>query len=295
MRKSPSFLGSDSSSAILNNVISTLLLILIGAFLAWRCPDWTHYTIELVACVVLIGGFLIWWRMGPLRKWANLYGLTIYTFLLLAVFYWLCGRYQLRGTAYLIIDRSSTMAGTVQGFEPAVHLTMDSISDDLDLGMAVFGGGISGTTGCSDHVQLVKPGPRDINKLEIDKQIERLANFQTQGPGPAQSALLQAVTQDLVGREETQQIVLITSGRNTTCGTIDRSLLDFAGREKGVTFSLSITTIGPQDPAVEEALKHMADRYVNLTSVEELPNAIPTLISPPRGVYGAPYRGPHEP
>jgi hypothetical protein len=199
-----------------------------------------------------------------------------------------------RGTVYLIVDASENMRGRFQRLGSRISLTAARAPENIDVGIMLVGGGISGATGCDDISPLVKPAARQTSLPEIEKRTQLLNDLDPQGVGTLQRALMKAIKEELVGRPAVQQIIVFTSGADIRCGRLDRPLLDLAADQSKVQFILSIISVGPQSKSDEAILQGLADRgkYSNIDNASEIPTIVPPKIYPPYYPYGAPYKAP---
>lgn len=279
-------------------ILAVLLLVLAGALLQVLYPYWTS-TISTIAAGVLILVLvaIIPWLVGtqtirtpqksPLLG-SILVGIVI-------VFGWIGTRPTPQGTVYFIVDASENMRGIFSNVEPTVRLAMAQIPENLDVGLMMMGNLALGAGDCDNATSLLRPQPQPTSLPTIEERLADLSRIPPQGRSNLQGALLKAISQDLAGRAAVQQIVVITSGVDTFCGQLDPNDLAAAATTAGIQYTITIITIGPQSPEDQVRLEALAigGQYRNLTTIDELPVVIPTLVNPPRGIYGAPYGAPY--
>jgi hypothetical protein len=193
--------------------------------------------------------------------------------------------WQEQRTVYLMIDASENMQGLLEEMAPRIQLTTMSIPDRFSLGMAVFGGGLSGQTGCNDTTQLVPPALKSESAAQIDQAIHSLVELPPIGEGSLQNAALYALEQ-LQGRKGVQQIFLITSGIDSRCDDLDRDELNAFAAQKDIEYELVVITIGDVSDTEQQILERFSyGRYINAGTSGELPDVFEKVITTPPSSY----------
>jgi von Willebrand factor type A domain len=119
-----------------------------------------------------------------------------------------------RASVLLLMDASGSMAQPAGGGErkieaarSAVGELLDSLSPDIEVGMRVFGGGVSGKTGCADTAEIFPVAPVEPGLMKA-----RLARYQPDGTTPLGLGLREAAGD--LPRSGTRAIVLVSDGRD---------------------------------------------------------------------------------
>ncbi len=192
-----------------------------------------------------------------------------------------------RGGTYFVVDLSENMSGRTQGIGTSIDVTSKSVNDRMDIGLIVYGGQLSGTSGCEDITPLVEPAPKETSIPEIEAAVEMLSTAQPSGPETRQRALLLAID-ELAERPEVQDIILITSGPDNGCTALNRTALEIRAGARNVAYKLTIVTVGRQTEEVLAKLTPVAHAIVPVDSIEEIPEAVSTIVVGPIGPYYAP-------
>lgn len=203
-------------------------------------------------------------------------------FVILISAFWVKGEVT-RPIDYYILD-ASEFTGDLSPQVMAklkLSLRIDSIPNNKDVGLAVFGGETRGVIGCNDIEELVTPSPKERSVSEINDVIDLLINFKPSGPGNIQGAILFAL-EKLKTSPGTPRIVLITSGIDERCGPLDRSALDKFAQENNMSFELV-----PYAVNMSEADKSVLQAYgtnnilISAESVDQIPAQIEIILNAP--------------
>jgi hypothetical protein len=197
--------------------------------------------------------------------------------------FWVKGQATTRQTDYYIFDASENTGELSQQVRAKLNLslTTDSIPNNKDVGLAVFGGGTRGNYGCNDIEELVSPSPKEKSVLEINAVVDSLVNIPPSGPGNIQGALLFAL-EKLKSRHDIPRIVLITSGIDERCALLDRNELDKFSQENNMRFELVILTVGMSE-ADQIRLREYATNQIliNAENPDQIPAKIEVILNAP--------------
>ncbi|WJW70314.1 hypothetical protein OZ401_005045 (plasmid) [Candidatus Chlorohelix allophototropha] len=189
-------------------------------------------------------------------------------------------------TVYMMVDASDKMTTTLPQIRPRINLTTMSIPDGVDVGFAVFGGGFGTGGNCKDVSQLVPPSPKQDGIPLISKAVDSLIDLKPTGFGNLQYAATYALAQ-LAGRQGLQQILIITSSIDIRCGIPDRSEIENAASQKGIS-KLEIRVIAVGSVTEQEELilgKFTNNEYYILGSASELSSTIENVLKYPDFYY----------
>ncbi|MBE0669648.1 MAG: hypothetical protein IH588_03595 [Anaerolineales bacterium] len=196
--------------------------------------------------------------------------------------FWVKGQ-AARQTDYFILDASENTGELFQQVRAKLNLTLtvDSIPNNKDVGLAVFGGGTRGNYGCSDIEELVPPSPKEKSAPQIDAVVNSLVNNKPSGPGNIQGAIL-FVLEKLRSRPGTPRIVLITSGIDESCARLDRTALDKFAQENNSRFELVILTVNVNE-ADQIKLRAYATNQIliNAENSDQISNSIEVILNAP--------------
>lgn len=197
----------------------------------------------LLLAASLVAFFYIAFRGRKLaREKRMLYAILGFAVLLGAL---LLKIYSIRQTDYFILDASQYTGGQFQQIRARLNLILnsDSIPNNKDVGLAVFGGGTRGEHGCDDIEELVPPSPKEKSASEIQSIVDSLADIPPSGPGNIQGAVLFALGK-LKSAPGVPNIIVITSGIDESCELLDRSAADQFAAENHIRFRLLFLTVG---------------------------------------------------
>jgi hypothetical protein len=198
-------------------------------------------------------------------------------------------------TVYFVIDASSNMRGRFEQIRSRIELQAMGMPADIDYGLAVFGGHLSGEVGCNDITALVPPLPKDVAVPEISRAVSLLVDLEPRGVGALQEAVLHTIDQ-LEGRRGIQQIFVITSAIDAACDPLDRAAIEDTVNANRIEVELIVVSVGALHEPDALALEHYADRYIPLETAVELPAVIEEVVGTPPlpyGAYGSPYSLPY--
>jgi hypothetical protein len=196
-------------------------------------------------------------------------------------------------TVYFIVDASENMQGLFQEIRPRIKLRASSVPDRFDIGLAIFGGSISGQSGCEDFVQLVAPSPKNESLSQISDSIDLLSELEPHGFGSLQNAISYVIKQ-LEKRRGVQQIIVITSKFDNRCGELDRKTLEKLAAQNKVEIELIIMAVGTINSAEQQLYQGYAHRFVSIGNVEEIVPALENIFFTSPSSY-TPYYKTYEP
>lgn len=294
------FVRTMNISSQFYTIALILLSIIWGGILQILCPDWvlSYITLSIVIIIIIFVASVT--LLVHLRVLQPHILFVVFSFLLVSSLaitsIVVCKTALRRGTVYFIVDNSTNMQAVTSGISPILQLSASNVPDNLDIGMMTFGGGISGSLDCDDFIPLVPPTPRTEAISTLKERSNDLGSVRPQGRGGLQNAIIHALVDILAERNAVQQIFVITSQVDRTCGVPDPGAIELAAKRVGTKFSLSIITIGSVSPGDEAILRNLAHngQYFNIPTQNEVPTVVPTIINPPVGVYGAPYNAPYR-
>ena len=222
------------------------------------------------------------------RSWllSGFIGLTV--FAVLANFF--SPKPAQRGGAYIIFDLSQEMQSALSSVDipSLIDVTAPAVPDNVDVGLMIAGGVFDNTLGeCSRALEIIKPGPKSINIPLMEEKISNYSRFIPEGPSNIEYAVLQAI-RNLVGRQNVQQIIVITSGVDETCGKLDRNMLRVQASQSGVQFALTVIMIGQQSPSTRKLYQDFADNVEVIDSAAEVQQTISTVVAQPIFSYYSP-------
>jgi hypothetical protein len=239
---------------------------------------------------VAISYYLIF-KNRKLRFWQQIAAL-IGTLCLLGAALWLKTA-SITQTDYFILDASQHSDTLLPQVTTKLDLMFNSdyVPNSAKVGVAVFGGEISGGFGCDDVDEFVHPASKEQNRQKIKDLSETLADLQATGPGNIQGAILFALKQ-LESDPGTPRITLITSGIDNSCGALDRSALDQFAKDHGMRFELVPVFVGPVPETIKEQMKAYANGiFINPQTAADLPAAIHVILNAPRDSSDLYYYG----
>lgn len=290
-------LDSESLSVELFKVILILLITTVINFIVQTLQSSIKSldnNISLFISFVLFL-FLLYIFREPIKKvakrkfsWIVALGIILFVLLGLsnAVFAVTLERY----TTYFLIDVSNQMDGLLSEVGPRVRLETEKIDDRLDLGLGVYGAGISGQIGCDDHYSYIEPQKKEDSLDKFQKIIDDISAITPIGDAGLQEALYMAIDQ-LAGKRGVHRIVVITSGLNSSCEALDREKLnEYAGMKK-VNYELTIITFGELDENQIQTYQAFAyEHYIHLgNDINALPGVLNGFVESPPSRYWYSY------
>ncbi len=216
-------------------------------------------------------------------------GFTIYLFFVLSnyLFY----AYAERRTAYFLIDASSQMKGIIENIAPNIKLKAESLPSRLDVGLAVYGSGLSGKLTCNDVTEIIAPENRDEIITRVGSLSEEIRKLQPQGHAGLQEAI-QNLIPKLGGKRGSHIIIVITSGVDSHCEELSREIIDKLAKSAGVQFEISVIPVGN----ISESDLYKLQAFSQTPPVvferpEQLPEKINAILFNPPSRYWYSYFG----
>ncbi len=218
----------------------------IGAFVTTQMPaSWQVYSGAISGIAVLIILGIAWWakdKVSPKRVPLLIVSMITFTVIVL-IGYFAWAAFHEQRTVYFLIDASENMSGKLQDVSPMVKLKSMQVPDQVEVGLSIYGGGLSDEYGCADVVQLIKPSPKQSGSLDISKAVDLITQLKPQNYGGLQNAVLKTID-DLVGRKGLQLIVVVTSGVDRRCASLDNKIVYQEAAKKNIDFVLQVATAG---------------------------------------------------
>ena len=188
-----------------------------------------------------------------------------------------------RGGAYIIFDYSTNMQGVLRGTKVGslISVAAAQVPDNTDVGLMMSGDPIVGDENECYRAKQIQPiAPKSEGLTNIEKSVAYLDDFSPQGPGNIENAILQAIN-NLAGRKDVQEIIVITSGLDETCEPLNRNILDIAAGVKDVKYSIIILAVGEQSEATTQKLSHFAHKYREVPLAQDIPSSVETIVGEP--------------
>lgn len=166
-----------------------------------------------------------------------------------------------------------------------VSLAIQHVPDNYEVGLMIAGGA-GAQDPCSNILSIQPPALKRAFEADIQSKLAYLNDFKPQGPGNIELAVLEAI-KILGGRKNVQEIIVITSGVDERCGSLDGNLLKLAASQYNVQFTLKILSVGDENKNTKE--KYIfADYYRTVELAEQIPESVSEIASIPIFSYYAP-------
>jgi len=231
----------------------------------------------------LFGSALIFFYLlvSQRQRFNNKQRVTFVFLIIVALFFafWLKGQ-TIHQTDYFVLDISENTTGSFQELKAKLGLilTTESIPNNNDIGLVVFGGETKGNSGCSDIEELIPPSPKEESTPVVSAVIDSLENIKMSGPGNIQGAVLFALNK-LKGRPGIQRIVLITSAVDERCNRLNRNALDKFAEENNINFELFAITVKMSETDRMILTQYATNQaLINVESLSELPEAAEFVV-----------------
>jgi hypothetical protein len=210
--------------------------------------------------------------------------------LLAASTYFFISAFKEHRTVYFLIDASDNMKGYLEQVSPQISLAVNSAKflNNVELGMAVYGGTLTGLGGCEDVTRLVNPSPSEESVPKIITQTEYISKIKPSGVAGLQNAILDSFSV-LKDRRGLQQILVITYGLDDKCGALSRGFLDKIAKDFSINYELQIITMSETLEADQQALKGLTDVYHHV-GIDQLQARVEVALTSPSQLYKLIYR-----
>ncbi len=267
---------------LLGAVTGFLLGVLGNLTATWFQQDVLRNTftpvslLVILACTIL-GLFIGVWLRRPLAGLPKAFYWVVVLLvtgnLLLAVI--LAGREAKPPTVYFVVDTTARMAPLFASLRPAVQAAAAGIPRQARVGLRLYGGAVSGSSGCTDTRQMLPPQVAANPGATLDAA---LAEVNPGGDGSLTGAVLDAIYDDLAQQEGPVRLIVITAGTNLLCDPQSGGILESRAKDVRANVDLLVISLGDADLQDTAVLKGYAQafqgNYVALAAVADLPQAI---------------------
>lgn len=161
-------------------------------------------------------------------------------------------------TWQFVVDASAGMGQTL-GNRTKMEIAQAALTEELDIlpanvsaGLRTFGGGVSQAAPCEDTAQLVEPGIGQANQLA-----GALNGVTPAGEAPLTEAIVQAIGDLDLSREQRNSLIIITAGLDT-CDENGVAQLETLSRRLGIEFDLHLIGLGVTETEARQQLELMA-------------------------------------
>lgn len=189
-------------------------------------------------------------------------------------------------TVYYVVDATEKMAPFFEELLTQVQVTTTGMPAKTKVGLRVYGGLLSGITGCRDTKQLLK-----LAEYEEDiaaKLNSVLSSIRPSGNGSLTVAVLDTIFDDLAEYEGPVKVVIITSGIDTQCELPESGILQSRAGDIKSDTDILIVSIGDLAERDKQALESYAaafrGNHWNIKTVADLPPVIKSVSN-----YGSSY------
>lgn len=262
---------------VIAGVVVAVANFLVKKLLPESAKDYTDI-VEYILLLALIGVIFLRFQGLKGRKWTFLVIALVTVTIIATVGYFLQLALQEQRTVYLVVDASEQIDGLFTEIRPRIKLTAMSIPEQVEVGLAVLGGGLSGKNGCDDITELVAPSRKQESVSKISQAVDLLAEIKPSNYGNMQGATLYALTR-LVGRRGVQQIVIVTSGIDTRCSSLDRAALDSLAKQKNIEFEIVVIAVGNLSDSDRKNLQAFTNGRLIVTGTADLPKVIEEILT----------------
>lgn len=289
--------GHEVPSLLLDLIFAVILCLVVAvvgnfitSYLALDAARVLLYVVSGGILLLIMTRYFIFARRK--NSWRSIViSLTVLTILMVPV-YLSFVRLLDRHTNYFLVDASAGMQPIFASVSPKLKLNARMVPDNTEVGLGVFGGAISGKTGCDDFEELTRPGPKPQVIPDLDEKVDLVMQLRPQGPGNLQGAILK-VLPSLANRPGIQRITVITSGLDTSCGPLDRRAVEARAQELGIQYEIAILAIGDVNNQTKTQLEAFSTNkaFINADKPEDLPRKIEIILSRPPGSANLGYYG----
>jgi len=277
-------------------VLGFLTGVLGNLMAAWIQQDILRNTFTpggVTSIVVLTGvglgiGVLLQRRTEPVQlKKASYWvfvALVTGTLILAVVLAW--QRAALRPpTVYFVIDATKKMEFLFDDVRTQVQVTAAAMPPRARVGLRIYGGRLSGVTGCRDTIQLLEPNTYEDLGTRLDSI---LSAVEPSGYGSLTVAVLDTIYDDLAEREGPGRLFIITSGPDPQCDPQESGILESRAGDIGPDIDVLIVSIGELGLRDRDVLESYATAFgghhYNIRTAADLPPVIESVSS-----YGSNY------
>lgn len=218
------------------------------------------------------------------RKWSVTLAVSVTLILVLTTSYFMLSAFLEERTVYFVVDVSANAEGLSKEIFTRVNLGFEQIPDNVNIGLAIFGGNIVGQSGCNDITELVSPAPKQESIPQIEKAINNLSIVTPSGDSALQNSIIYALSR-LAGRRGEQQIFVVTASVDSRCGVLDRKFLDSIAAQSDTKYEIVVVHVGEISDTDSKILIAFANRFVNVSTTAELSNVIQEVLDTPSSIY----------
>ncbi len=238
----------------------------------------------LVIGTIVFGIVLSGYQKLNSRKWSISIAVSITLVLVLTASYFMLSNFLEERTVYFLVDESANAQNVSREILTRLNLNVDQIPDNVEVGLAVFGGSIGGETGCDDITEMVKPTPKQESVPQIKQAVIELLNITPSGDAILQNSIIYALSR-LSGRQGIQQIIIMTDSLNSKCGILNRKFLNTLAYQSNTKYEITIIYIGQISKSDSKNLAAYADHFVDISTAGELPSVIQEILFTPPSLY----------
>lgn len=249
---------------------------------------WVNLTYLMAAFVIIgivaLGSVLRKYQKLGNRLWSITIAISLTLIVVLFTSYFVLSAFFEERTVYFLVDMSSNSKDILKETLARLNLEIGQVSDNVDVGLAVFGGNLGEGSDCHDITEIVSPAPKQTSMPQINLSIASLSNVTPSGVSPLQNAVVYVLTR-LSSRKGIQQIIVLTASPDSVCGILDRQFLDSIAVQSDTKFELTVVAIGDISDADSENLTAYADRFKKIETAEDLSAVIQDVLYTPPTLY----------
>ncbi|MCQ3971962.1 MAG: hypothetical protein DPW09_00795 [Anaerolineae bacterium] len=185
-------------------------------------------------------------------------------------------------TWQFIVDASQGMNETINDrtkmdiARAALAKELEILPGNVNAGLRVFGGGVSGTEPCRDTKLLVEPATGQGGRL-----VNSLAGVTPAGEAPLTEAIVQAIGDFDLTRDTHNTLIIITAGLDT-CEADAVGQLQILSQRLGIEFDLQLIGLGVSEGdrvQLEEMAQAAGGEYHDAQSEEDIQRVVAEAVA----------------
>jgi hypothetical protein len=187
---------------------------------------------------------------------------------------------------YFVIDASQGSLIIQRDIVEQIGVVSREAPQNVDIGIAVYGGGLSGQPGCNDFVELIPLSENQPDTFaRINDTIGLLSSISPSGVSPVQESLEFSI-QRFVGRKDQQRIVVITSGFEGGCQRLSKEKIKSIVAQLDIDTEIVIIAFGDIPENELLALQSLTDtEIIRVQGEADLRAALQNLLNVPPSLY----------
>lgn len=269
--------------------------ILSSIVASWVVQDLLRYSFPFVVIVAFAMFFLFTTILQTRWLKLQLSAYTLFTVMLSVIIIQSIGLAWLYvvtrpPTVYVLLDATAKTEPYYDSIVQRLFETTEVQPPNSRGGLRVYGGNLSGDSGCSNTMQLIEPMPIDGYGEEVKKVLGKIT---PSGNSSLTVAVLEALKNDLKQYRGPVKLIIVTSGIDAECDSLESDIFEALADDikKNTRDDITIVIFGVGDISTEEqnTLVNYAKAYSGKFFYSENAEALlSVIVAPPSYISNYP-------